>query len=75
MNYGKVEIKKRLAAFQGFFRLEKFRLRHSLFAGGMSEEMSRELFVRGHAVAMLPYDPDLDQVVLIEQFRIGARQL
>lgn len=72
MKYGEIEINKRMTAFQGFFRLEKFRLRHSLFAGGMSEEMSRELFVRGHAVAMLPYDPVLDRVVLIEQFRIGA---
>ncbi len=72
MNYGEVEIESRTICFQGFFRLEKFRLRHTLFAGGMSQTMSRELFERGHAVAVLPYDPVLDRVVLIEQFRIGA---
>jgi ADP-ribose pyrophosphatase len=72
MNYGDVEIVSKAICFQGFFRIEKYRLRHALFAGGMSEEMSRELFERGHAVAMLPYDPQLDKVVLIEQFRIGA---
>ena len=72
MNYGDVEIVSKAVCFQGFFRIEKYRLRHALFSGGMSEEMSRELFERGHAVAMLPYDPVLDQVVLIEQFRIGA---
>lgn len=34
--------------------------------------MERELFVRGPAVVMLPYDPVRDQVVCVEQFRIGA---
>jgi len=72
MKYGDVDIIKQTTCFQGFFRIDKFRLRHTLFEGGASEEMSRELFERGHAVAMLPYDPELDQVVLIEQFRIGA---
>ena len=72
MKYGDVDIVKQTTCFQGFFRIDKYRLRHALFEGGVSEEMSRELFERGHAVAMLPYDPDLDQVVLIEQFRIGA---
>ncbi len=57
---------------EGFFRLDKYRLRHELFRGGMSREMSRELFERGHAVAMLPYDPQRDELVLLEQFRIGA---
>jgi len=72
MNYGDVEIESHSICFQGFFRIEKFRLRHALFKGGMSETMSRELFERGQAVAVLPYDPVLDRVVLIEQFRIGA---
>ena len=34
--------------------------------------LTRELLDRGHAVAVLPYDPVRDEVVLIEQFRIGA---
>ncbi len=72
MKYGEVEVVSKSVCFQGFFRIERCRLRHALFAGGMSAEMSRELFRRGHAVAMLPYDPVLDKVVLIEQFRIGA---
>ena len=72
MKYGDIDVVSRSVCFQGFFRIEKYRLRHALFDGGMSDEMSRELFQRGHAVAMLPYDPVLDRVVLIEQFRIGA---
>jgi ADP-ribose pyrophosphatase len=66
-----VELRDRRAVFQGYFRVDKFRLRHRLFAGGWGQEISREVFQRGHAVAVLPYDPKLDQVVLIEQFRIG----
>jgi ADP-ribose pyrophosphatase len=58
--------------YNGFFRMEKYRLKHTLYAGGWSAEINRELFVRGSAVAVLLYDPHTDQVVLIEQFRAGA---
>lgn len=58
--------------YQGFFRLLKYRLKHTLFAGGWSDEISREVLVRGDCVGVLLYDPDADKVVLIEQFRIGA---
>ena len=66
------EIIDRDIVYQGFFRLEKYRLKHSLFGGGWSAELNRELFRRGNCVAVLLYDPDLDQVVLIEQFRTGG---
>jgi ADP-ribose pyrophosphatase len=58
--------------YQGFFKLIKFELRHDLFAGGESVTLSRELVDRGQAAAVLPYDPLRDELVLIEQFRIGA---
>ncbi|MEI6068079.1 MAG: NUDIX domain-containing protein [Methylococcaceae bacterium] len=58
--------------YSGFFRMEKYRLKHTLYAGGWSPEISRELFVRGSCVAVLLYDPDADKVILIEQFRAGA---
>lgn len=58
--------------FQGFYRLMRYRLRHALFEGGMGAPIERELLVRGHAAGVLPYDPVRDEVVLIEQFRIGA---
>ncbi len=67
-----VEIVEELECYQGFFRLEKYRLRHRLYDGGMSPVISRELLERGHAAALLPYDPVRDEVVLLEQFRIGA---
>jgi ADP-ribose pyrophosphatase len=59
-------------AYSGFFRLEKYWLTHTLYNGGWSEQVCRELFVRGRCVAVLLYDPHTDKVVLIEQFRVGA---
>ncbi|MBL1379539.1 ADP-ribose diphosphatase [Zobellella iuensis] len=58
--------------YRGFFRLLKVRLKHRLFAGGWGPTLTRELFDRGHAAAVLPYDPGRDEVVLVEQFRVGA---
>lgn len=66
------EILDKEIVYPGFFRMEKYRLKHTLFAGGWSSEISRELFVRGSCVAVLLYDPHADKVVLIEQFRAGA---
>ena len=67
-----VEVLSREAAYRGYARIDRYRLRHEMFAGGMGPEIQRELYERGHAVAVLPYDPRRDAVVLIEQFRIGA---
>jgi ADP-ribose pyrophosphatase len=72
MTEPRVEIFEKTVGYNGFFRLERYRLRHRLFSGEWSRELVREVFERGHAAAVLPYDPVYDQVVLIEQFRIGA---
>ena len=58
--------------FDGYSQLDAYRLRHRLFEGGWTGEISRELLDRGPVVCVLPYDPVRDEVVLIEQFRIGA---
>lgn len=67
-----VEVVEREACFRGFYQLDRLHLRHRLFAGDMGKLISRELFVRHDAVCVLPYDPQRDCVVLIEQFRVGA---
>lgn len=69
---GKVDVIKRETVYDGHCRVERLRLRHRLFTGGMSAEIDREVVRRWHGVAVLPYDPVRDEVVLIEQFRIGA---
>lgn len=70
-----VDILHKEECYQGFFRLEKYRLRHRLYDGDMSAIIERELFERGHAVAALLYDPRRDVVVMLEQFRIGALEV
>lgn len=66
------QILERDTVYQGHFRIDRYRLRHTLFEGGWSRTIQREVFERGHAVAVLVYDPARDSVVLIEQFRVGA---
>ena len=67
-----VEVVEKTTPYDGYFRIDVYRLRHRCFGGGWSEVMSREIFERGQAAVVLPYDPSRDEVVLIEQFRIGA---
>lgn len=67
-----VEIIARETRYKGFFSIIAYRFRHRLFNGEMSGEVVREVFERGHAAVLLPYDPKRDEVVLIEQIRIPA---
>ena len=50
-----------------------YQLQHQLYQGGQSEVLTRQLMERGHAAAVLLFDPKADALVLIEQFRIGAK--
>jgi ADP-ribose pyrophosphatase len=72
MNTPSVELLNKVIAYNGYFKIVRYHLRHRLFAGGLSGEVVREVFERGHAVAVLPYDPVTEQVMLVEQFRAGA---
>lgn len=67
-----VEILERTLERRGFLSIFRYRLRHKLFAGGWSATFDRELMERGHAAVVIPYDPQRDQLVLLEQFRVGA---
>ena len=69
----RVEIIEKTTPFKGYFQVDRYRLRHRKFDGGWTDEMTREIFERGHAAAVLLYDPERDRVVLIEQFRLGAQ--
>ena len=66
------QVLTRQICYEGFFRLERLGLVHSLHGGGMSPVLSREIVERGDVAAVLLYDPCLDRVVMIEQFRVGA---
>ena len=59
-------------SWDGYCKIDVYQLQHDRFDGGQSPVLQREVLERGHAVAVLPYDPVRDEVVLIEQFRPGA---
>ncbi len=67
-----VEVTNRENIFQAYFQMTRYHFKHRKFAGGWSEEISREVFQRGAVSAVLPYDAKRDRLVLIEQFRAGA---
>lgn len=72
MNRDDIEISLTETLYDGYLRVDRHHLRHRRHDGAWCEVMTREIVERGHAVAVLPYDPTRDEVVLIEQFRIGA---
>jgi len=67
----KFELRSNETVLDGFFKMNRYRLRHSSFHGGWCEEMVRERIERLAAVSVLLFDPALDRLVLVEQFRIG----
>ncbi len=58
--------------YQGFHRIKKVRLKHRLYSGGWSEPIDREVSDKGSAASVVVYDPDLEAVCLVEQFRIAT---
>ena len=67
-----VRVLDQQTAWSGHFSVNRLTLQHRRFAGGWSEPLVREIFERGDAVGVLPYDPVTDSLVMIEQFRPGA---
>lgn len=67
-----VQLVAKDTVYKGYFQIDRYRLRHRTFAGGWTGDIVREVFERGHAVVVTLYDPDRDEVALIEQFRAGA---
>ncbi|RLA52801.1 MAG: ADP-ribose diphosphatase [Gammaproteobacteria bacterium] len=67
-----VRVLEEKTVWSGHFSVRKLTLQYRRFAGGWSEPQVREVFERGDAVGVLPYDPQTDSLVMIEQFRPGA---
>jgi len=67
-----VDVIEDTSVYDGFYSLKRYKLRHRLIKGGWSKPLVRECLHRPAAVAVLLYDPHQDNVVLLEQFRIGA---
>ena len=69
-----IKINRVESGYDGFFRVDVLNYQHSLYQGGWTNDLSRELFGRGQAVVVLLYDVAQQVVVLIEQCRAGAIQ-
>ncbi|PIE41745.1 MAG: ADP-ribose diphosphatase [Gammaproteobacteria bacterium] len=67
-----VKVLEKKEVYKGFFRVNKYRLKHRMIEGGWTQELERECFDRPQAVGVLLYDPFQDNVVILEQFRIGS---
>ncbi|MGC9386805.1 MAG: NUDIX domain-containing protein [Hydrogenovibrio sp.] len=68
----RIEIAATERGYDGFFKIDRVHFRHTLYQGGWSPWIDRELFGRGQAVVVLLYDLAAEQVVLVEQCRAGA---
>ncbi|SRR6056297_397801 len=67
----KVKTLSRECVYAGYHQIYTLQLQHKQFAGGFGAPITREAILRNDAVAVLPYDPVRDEIVLIEQFRIA----
>ncbi|WP_422381953.1 NUDIX domain-containing protein [Marinicellulosiphila megalodicopiae] len=67
----KFSIKQQSVLYEGFYQLDKLTIEHERY-DGKQQTIERELLLRHDAVCVLLFDPVLDKVVLIEQFRVGA---
>lgn len=56
--------------FSRFLRVDVVHFRHRLYSGAWSGERVYDVMRRGDAVAVVLYDPERDQLVLIEQLRL-----
>lgn len=67
-----VEIIGEESVYQGFHRIKRIQLKHRLYSGGWSEVVDREVSDKGSAASVVVYDPLLESVCLVEQFRIAT---
>ena len=67
-----VQLKSKISVCDGYLRVDRYRVTHQLYGGGWSQVLEREVISRGAVVGVLLFDPTRQEVVLVEQFRIGA---
>ena len=66
-----IQIKDLKREYLGFFALNQVDLKYPFFDNSTSGVKSRTILMGSEASLILPYDPILDKVLLVEQFRIG----
>ena len=68
----RVKVKNRERISDGYLKVTRYLLKHEQYDGGWTDTLSREVMERGEVAAVLPFDPVRNEVILIEQFRVGA---
>lgn len=68
---GDVRLLRRSLAYADFFSVEEYDIAFRRFSGETSQPLTRAAFVSGDAITLLPYDPQRDRVLIVEQFRAG----
>jgi ADP-ribose pyrophosphatase len=69
----KIQIISNIRVYDGFFKVNQIKCKHSLYQGGNSPVIKRELLCQGQQGCVLfLYDLKKKIVILIEQCRIGA---
>ncbi|MGA0806037.1 MAG: NUDIX domain-containing protein [Pseudohongiellaceae bacterium] len=67
-----VEILETSLCHAGHLRVERLRLRCRRYQGDWSAPFQREVLKREPGVGVLLYDPASDQLLMVEQFRVGC---
>ena len=67
-----IRVQDHRTVYSGYLKVDRYKLSHEHYQGGWSQVLDREVMHRKEISAVLPYDPNRQEVVLIEQFRIGA---
>lgn len=67
-----VEILSAEESYKGFFSIRSYQVKYARFEQQPPAIATRECFERDPACAVLLYDANRQEVVLLEQFRIGA---
>lgn len=70
-----VEIISQEPLLSSYLKIEKLQIKFRLFGGGWSQVFTRERMKREHAAAVLLYHLASDQVVMVEQLRMGVLEL
>lgn len=64
-----IEVRDKSRIGQGWGDLTRYTLRHRRYDGSWSEWLERDLYTIGEVASVIVYDPALDAVLLVEQFR------
>ena len=66
-----IDLIKRKTLYKGFYELYQFTFRHKKYDNTWSKQIKREVFSGSQVATVLPYDPQKNELILIDQFRPG----